>query len=420
MDAAAASLVALDLAGEDDEQQDDEEQQQQQQQAHAASALDICIERYMAAEETARLCSSSRALQQLCNARLSSELLVRSLVAAAQAARTQAGAWQAAVSQAVAAAPPLSAAAAPASASTPAGAGTSAPPPAAAAAAAAAPAATGPTSLQALRWLLRQPAVTAATINQCGQQLLDIPGVPLAAAEAVVRAGLRVQITGLQLVVRAIDDSEGLGVWVAAFTLAGVPLEEWAAADLPAYLRQVCCYLHYGELTPDIDELVQGLTPGRAAIVLSVALNMAACGHPSSNGSAAVRIIDSMLRQPACDTMRQLPAESVKSLLSLAVLLHGVTAHPAGRSALTHTVLFLSTVPAAQQLPTAALVEMARQAVATAGADRVEVATPILQLLAGRELSAEQAAMLLSLLRGPAPAAAAEAIVERVCQAGAA
>lgn len=73
-------------------------------------------------------------------------------------------------------------------------------------------------------------------INQCSQQLLAIPGVPLAAAKAVVRAGLRVQIQGLQLVVRAIDDLEGLGVWVAAFTLAGVPLEEWAA-DLPAYLR---------------------------------------------------------------------------------------------------------------------------------------------------------------------------------------
>uniref|UniRef100_A0A383VTW8 Uncharacterized protein n=1 Tax=Tetradesmus obliquus TaxID=3088 RepID=A0A383VTW8_TETOB len=81
-------------------------------------------------------------------------------------------------------------------------------------------------NMQALRWLLRQPAVTAAMINQCGQQLLAIPGVPLAAAEALVRAGLRVQITAQQLVDRAYACFEGFEVWVEAFSAAGVPPEE--------------------------------------------------------------------------------------------------------------------------------------------------------------------------------------------------
>jgi hypothetical protein len=41
----------------------------------------------------------------------------------------------------------------------------------------------------ALQWLLRQPEITALTVNQCGQQLLAIPCVPLAAAEVLVVAG---------------------------------------------------------------------------------------------------------------------------------------------------------------------------------------------------------------------------------------
>jgi hypothetical protein len=131
-----------------------EELQQQQ----AAAALDVCIQHHLAAENIVRLWCSRRALQQLCSSRLSSAVLVRSVTAAAVAA-------DAAVTDA---------------------------------ADTAAPAAEERNSVAALRWLLRQAGITAVTVNQCAQQLLAIPCVPLAAAQALVAAGLRMQITGQQ------------------------------------------------------------------------------------------------------------------------------------------------------------------------------------------------------------------------------
>jgi hypothetical protein len=162
-------------------------------QQQAAAALDICVQHHLAAEHTARLCCSSRALQQLCSPLLSRVVLVRSVEAAAAAAADAAG-----------------------------------------------PAAEAGNSMAALRWLLRQPQITALTVNQCGQQLLAIPCVPLAAAQALVAAGLRVQLTGQQLVQAANSCLEGLEVWVAAFDSAGVPQQEWAA-DLPMGMVHMCC-----------------------------------------------------------------------------------------------------------------------------------------------------------------------------------
>jgi hypothetical protein len=95
--------------------------------------------------------------------------------------------------------------------------------------------------MAALGWLLCQPGITAQTINKCRQQLLAIPCVPLAAAKALIAAGLRMQITGQQLVEAAYSCMEGLEVWVAAFASAGVPRQEWAA-DLAPGMRHVCCY----------------------------------------------------------------------------------------------------------------------------------------------------------------------------------
>jgi hypothetical protein len=92
----------------------------------------------------------------------------------------------------------------------------------------------------ALQWLLRQPAITAQMVNKCAQQLLAICCVPLAAAEALVAAGLRMQITGQQLVEAAYSCVAGLDVWVAAFDSAGVPRQEWAA-NLPLGMRHLCC-----------------------------------------------------------------------------------------------------------------------------------------------------------------------------------
>jgi hypothetical protein len=95
-------------------------------------------------------------------------------------------------------------------------------------------------ALQSLQWLLRQPGITALTVNQCAQQLLAIRCAPLAAAQALVAAGLRMQITRQQLVQAAYSCVEGLEVWVAAFDSAGVPQREWAA-DLPLGMRHMCC-----------------------------------------------------------------------------------------------------------------------------------------------------------------------------------
>jgi hypothetical protein len=93
----------------------------------------------------------------------------------------------------------------------------------------------------ALQWLLHQPGITALTVNQCTQQLLAIRGVPHAAAWALVAAGLRMQITGQQLLQAAYSCVDGLEVWVEAFDSAGVPQQEWAA-DLPPGMRHVCCF----------------------------------------------------------------------------------------------------------------------------------------------------------------------------------
>jgi hypothetical protein len=160
-------------------------------QQQAAAALDTCIQHHLAAEDIARLWCSSRSLQQLCIPLLSSAVLVRSVEAAAHSA-------------------------------------------------AAAQAAGALNSVAALQWLLRQPGITALTVNQCARQLLAIPCVPLAAAQALVAAGLRMQITGQQLVPAAYSCVEGLEVWVAAFDSAGVPQQEWAA-DLPLGMQHVCC-----------------------------------------------------------------------------------------------------------------------------------------------------------------------------------
>jgi hypothetical protein len=170
-----------------------------QHQQQAAAALDICIQHHLAAEDIARLWCSNRTLQHQFSALLSSAVLLRSVEATAAAAAT-ADPWQQA----------------------------------------AAPRAEERNCVAALQWLLHQPGITAPTVNQCKQQLLAIRCVPLAAAQALVAAGLRMQITGQQLVQAAYSCVEGLEVWVAAFDSAGVPQQEWAA-DLPLGMQHVCC-----------------------------------------------------------------------------------------------------------------------------------------------------------------------------------
>ncbi|WIA15684.1 hypothetical protein OEZ85_002309 [Tetradesmus obliquus] len=228
-------------------------------------------------------------------------------------------------------------------------------------------------------------------INQCSQQLLAIPGVPLAAAEALVQAGLRVQITGQQLVASAYECFEGLGVWVEAFSAAGVPLAHWAA-ELPAELRH----------------LVQDLTPKRTADLLAVVLGMAGCGLPGRDLIEAEYIIPYMCQPPAYNTLSQLSAAAVEALLRLAMQSHSRAMNHFMARYLPTTVYHLIKLPAAQQLPTAALVELTQQAMQSTGAGRVVLTDSLLRLLAGRQLTAEQAEVLMSLLRGPTAAAAAK------------
>uniref|UniRef100_A0A383VTJ7 Uncharacterized protein n=1 Tax=Tetradesmus obliquus TaxID=3088 RepID=A0A383VTJ7_TETOB len=263
--------------------------------------------------------------------------------------------------------------------------------------------------MKALRWLLRQPAVTAAMINQCSQQLLAIPGVPLAAAEALVRAGLRLQITAQQLVARAHEGFYGFAVWVEAFTAAAVPLEEWAA-DLPAELRHVCCCDRVTETNSE------QLTPARTADLLAVAFNVAAYRRrhrdplTPANYQTVLNITDVLCQSTyAYAATAQLPAAAVEALLRLAVQLHGRTTNLVMADAWPQIMQQLCSLPAAAQIATAAVVELVQQAMQTQGLLSVAFVTPVFELLAGRQLAAEHTERLLLTLRGPSAAAAAAA-----------
>ncbi|WIA35786.1 hypothetical protein OEZ86_004175 [Tetradesmus obliquus] len=282
--------------------------------------------------------------------------------------------------------------------------------------------------MRALRWLLRQPAVTAAMINQCSQQLLAIPGVPYAAAEALVAAGLRAQITAQQLLARAYEHYEWVGVWADAFAAAGVPLQEWAAG-IPADLRGLCCcmdnfapddsdedaaehvqvtgqqlveraYLCFeglgvwveafsaagvplaewaaelpaellmvcGSTTSTPEQLVRDLTPARTANLLAVALTIAACRRPFHYISRfAMAMISCMFRQPAYTATVQLSPAAVEALLRLTMQLQGRTTNRAMAGSWPEIMYRLCKLPAAAQLPTAMVVEMGYQAVQSLG-----------------------------------------------------
>ncbi|WIA22306.1 hypothetical protein OEZ85_004622 [Tetradesmus obliquus] len=226
-------------------------------------------------------------------------------------------------------------------------------------------------------------------INKCSQQLLAILGVPLAAAKALVRAGLRVQITSQQLVARAYKGFEGLGVWLEAFSAAGVPLVAWTA-ELPAELRPVC-----RGSSAFSDQLVQDLTPARTADLLAVALNVAA------SSSSAVDSVRYMFRQPAYAATAQLPAAVVETLLRLAVQLHGSPSNKATAAGWQDIINGFCQLPAVAQLPTETVVGLAQQAVLSAGDNSVLCAAPLFWVLVGRALTAEQVKGLLTLLLGP-------------------
>jgi hypothetical protein len=147
--------------------------------------LQIMMERQLTARELACLQASSHTLKQVCSSGIRSALLLRSVTAACTATDGS------------------------------------------------------KTASAALLWLLQQPAMTAASINAVSMQLLAIPCVPLAAAEALVRAGLRTQLTSDQLVTAAVAGAASCHVWLAAYVSIGVPRDKWAAA-LSTAMEDAC------------------------------------------------------------------------------------------------------------------------------------------------------------------------------------
>ncbi|WIA15655.1 hypothetical protein OEZ85_002281 [Tetradesmus obliquus] len=257
-------------------------------------------------------------------------------------------------------------------------------------------------------------------INQCSQQLLAIPGVPYAAAEALVAAGLRAQITAQQLLALAYEHYEWVGVWADAFAAAGVPLQEWAAG-IPADLRGLCCCMDI--FAPDDSDedaaehvQVQDLTPAHATDLLAITLSVAASRKAADNdhlmnplGCDALTNIVQMYGDPAYTTI--LSTTAVEALLRLAVQLH--SRNPNELLASAWLIIFDSLVklPAAAQLTNAAVVELAQHAVQSLGDNAAMCGGQMLRMLAGRQLSAEQLEALLSLLQRPT-----ENITAALCQ----
>ncbi|WIA15649.1 hypothetical protein OEZ85_002275 [Tetradesmus obliquus] len=213
-----------------------------------------------------------------------------------------------------------------------------------------------------------------------------------------MRAGLRVQITAQQLADRAYACFEGFEVWVQAFS-AAVPLEEWAA-DLPDELRRLCCFEGIGG--PANEHLLQDLTPARTADLLAVALTVlvaafkaAACDQNFQpfgiRLSTAANNLYDMFIQPMDTATVNLPAAAVEALLRLAVQLRCKTSDQATTATWPDVIEILCELPAAPQLPTAAILELAQQAVQAPRANAALCASPLFGLLSGRELTAEQA-----------------------------
>ncbi|WIA08620.1 hypothetical protein OEZ85_008049 [Tetradesmus obliquus] len=207
--------------------------------------------------------------------------------------------------------------------------------------------------------------------------------------EALVRAGLWLRITAQQLVARTHEGFYGFAVWVEAFTAAAVPLEEWAA-DLPAELRHVCCCDRVTETNSE------QLTPARTADLLAVAFNVAAYRRrhrdplTPANYQTVLNITDVLCQSTyayaAYAATAQLPAAAVEALLRLAVQLHGRTTNLVMADAWPQIMQQLCSLPAAAQIATAAVVELAQQAMQTQGLLSVAFVTPVFELLAGNSI----------------------------------
>ncbi|WIA35783.1 hypothetical protein OEZ86_004172 [Tetradesmus obliquus] len=220
--------------------------------------------------------------------------------------------------------------------------------------------------------------------------------------------------------------TRGTGRWMLQRMLqafsAAVPLEEWAA-DLPDELRRLCCFEGIGG--PANEHLLQDLTPARTADLLAVALTVlvaafkAAARDPNfqpfgTRLSTAANNLYDMFIQPMDTATVHLPAAAVEALLRLAVQLRCKTSDQATTATWPDVIEMLCELPAAPQLPTAAILELAQQAVQAPRANAALCASPLFGLLSGRELTAEQAKVLLSLLRGPSAAVAADVFMARM------
>lgn len=119
------------------------------------------------------------------------------------------------------------------------------------------------------------------------------------------------------------------------------------------------------------------LTPARTADLLAVAFNVAAYRRPHrdpltpANYQTVLNITDvfcqSTYAYAAYAATPQLTAAAVEALLRLAVQLHGRTTNLVMADAWPQIMQQLCSLPAAAQIATAAVVELAQQAMQTQG-----------------------------------------------------
>ncbi|WIA21597.1 hypothetical protein OEZ85_000785 [Tetradesmus obliquus] len=189
-----------------------------------------------------------------------------------------------------------------------------------------------------------------------------------------------------------------LPLLTADVTGDGLVTAEWAA-DLPAELRALCCCRQLGAWCP-AELLAPQLSAHRTADLFAVALHIAArgCrnlshGYPFDDDSqeAPAENIYYMLTAHKFGSVAQLPASAIEALLWLAMRLHSRINNLNTAETWNHFMTEFCQLPAAVQVPTAKLVELVQQVLQKPVWPLTLRANPFLDLLAEKELTAEQA-----------------------------
>uniref|UniRef100_A0A383W0I1 Uncharacterized protein n=1 Tax=Tetradesmus obliquus TaxID=3088 RepID=A0A383W0I1_TETOB len=213
-------------------------------------------------------------------------------------------------------------------------------------------------AITALHWLLQQPTMRAAKVNLVSDQLLLLPRVPLAAAEALVRSGLRMQITPQQLAAAAAAGAEGCGVWLGAHHNMLVPRQIWGAA-LPMHVENACLR----HPLPQWQVRPLELPPLLAVAVAA----LAGCATSAELEAATSNVLGLC----SCHAARQLSAAAAEPMLQAS--LHVCSSHSfvANRSALRPCLLAVCDLATSCFAAAAAAAAAAAPAAAAAGFNTV-------------------------------------------------